>query len=300
VNVGASVYSRLLKLSRQRKVEFQLLLSEFAIERLLYRLGASPHADRFVLKGAMLFKLWSDDRHRATWDLDLLGRGASAVADVVSVIRDLCQVPVQDGIVFDVDSILGEETRAADEYDGVRVRLVARLAEARIPVQVDVGFGDAIVPAPRQANYPTLLDHAPPRILVYPREAVVAEKVEAMVSLGVTNSRMKDFYDVHVLASTFAFEGQALAQAVRATFERRRTPYPEGEPLVLTRAFLGAPERQALWQAFLRRGRLAAPPDAGELAEALRRFLGPVLAAAGKGESLHASWSPGGPWSPAD
>lgn len=295
-NIAASVRARLQNLARERKVEFQLVLSEFAIERLLYRLGASRHADHFVLKGAMLFKLWSGDRGRATWDLDLLGRGASGVADVVAVIRDLCSFPAEDGIIFDPGAITGEEIRAADEYAGVRVRFEAQLAEARIPMHVDVGFGDAVTPAPTRETYPTLLDHAPPSILVYPREAVVAEKLEAMISLGVTNSRMKDFYDVHVLAASFAFDGPALADAIRATFERRSTPFPDAEPLVLTKQFLAAPERQTQWRAFLRRGRLDGPADAGELADGLRRFLGPVLAAVAPRETFTATWPAGGPW----
>lgn len=295
-NVAASVRARLLDLSRRRGVEFQLVLSEFAIERLLFRLGQSPHADRFVLKGAMLFKLWTDACLRATWDLDLLGRGASAVADVVAVMREVCAIRAEDGIDFDTGSLVGEETRAADEYAGVRVRLEARLSDARIPVQVDVGFGDSVEPAASWQAYPTLLDHAAPRILAYPRGAVVAEKVEAMISLGVTNSRMKDFYDVHLLATKFAFDGPALVGAIRATFERRGTPLPEDEPLVLTAAFLAASERQTLWRAFLKRGRLVAPPDIAQLADALREFLGPVLQAAARGWPLTAEWSPGGPW----
>lgn len=298
-NVAASTRARLQNLARQRRLEFQLVLADFAIERFLYRLGASRHRDRFVLKGAMLFRLWSEQRRRATWDLDLLGRGSNSVASVVSVIRDLCAFPSEDGLVFDTGTVKGEEIRSADEYAGVRVRLEARLGDARIPVQVDVGFGDSVTPDPARATFPTLLDHPPPIILAYPREAVVAEKVEAMVSLGVTNSRMKDFYDVHVLASSFPFEGPPLVRAVRATFERRRTPFPGAEPLVLTREFLTAPDRETAWRAFLRRGRLEGPPDAGELADGLRRFLGPVLAAAAAGEAFGAAWPPGGPWHPA-
>ena len=293
---AASVRARLSSLARERRVELQLLLSEFAVERLLWRLGVSPHAEFYVLKGAMLFKLWSQSRGRATWDLDLLGRGADSVAAVSAVLRDLCEVQAEDGILFDPASVRGEEIRAADEYAGVRVRLEARLAEARIPVQVDVGFGDAITPAPARESYPTLLDHTPPRVLVYPREAVVAEKLEAMVSLGVTNSRMKDFYDVHVLASSFHFGGPMLARAIRATFERRGTPLPNARPLVLTREFLAAPERQTQWRAFLRRGRLDAAPDAGELADFLAGFLSPVLRASAHGEAFTAHWPAGGPW----
>lgn len=295
-NVAASVRARLANLARERRVEFQLVLSEFAIERLLYRLGISGHVEGFALKGAMLFKLWSEDRRRATWDLDLLGRSEGDVAGVVAAIGEVCSIPDDDGIVFDLDSIRGEEIRAADEYAGVRVRIEARLAEARIPMQVDVGFGDAVTPALVRRDFPTLLDHTPPNILVYPREAVVAEKLEAMISLGVTNSRLKDFYDIHVLASSFPFDGPLLADAIRATFARRGTPFPAAEPLVLTRAFLGAPERRTAWRAFLRRGRLDGPEDAAELSDALNRFLGPVLGALDRGETFPSVWPAGGPW----
>jgi len=297
-NVAASVRARLSQLARRQGVEFQLVLAEFAIERFLYRLGASAHADRFVLKGATLFKLWSAERGRATWDLDLLGRGASTVAAVVGVVRELCAVPADDGITFDPNSASGEEIRAADEYEGVRVRLEARLAEARIPVQVDVGFGDAVVPPPRRETVPVLLDHSPPRVLVYPREAVVAEKLEAIVSLGVTNSRMKDFYDLQQLARRFAFEGSSLALAIRATFDRRRTPMPGEEPLALRADFMAAPERETQWRAFVRRGRLAAAPDATRLAQELREFLWPVLSAATRSEPFEHHWAAGGPWTP--
>ena len=295
-NVPASVRARLHNLARDRHVEFQLLLSDFAIERLLYRLGASSHSDRFGVKGATLFKLWSDESHRATWDLDLFGRGAGAVSEVVTVVRDLCEIAVDDGLTFDRDSVRGEEIRDPGESTGVRVRLQAQLANARIPLQVDVGFGDTIVPAPARVTFPTLLEHDPPRVLAYSRETVVAEKLEAMVSLGVTNSRMKDFYDVHRIALSAPFDGKRLARAIRATFDRRRTPLPESEPLALSPGFLAAPERQTQWRALLRRGRLAAPQDAGQLTEELRRFLLPVLAAIVRGDTYEARWRPGGPW----
>lgn len=295
-DLPASVRDRLRGLARERGVEFQLLLSEFAIERLLYRLGVSEHAEQFVLKGATLFKLWSADQRRATWDLDLLGRGASGVDDVVAVVGDLCRIEAADGIVFDVGTVVGEEIRVPDEYAGVRVRLQACLATARIPVQVDVGFGDAVVPIPRREVYPALLDHPPPEILVYPRETVVAEKLEAVVSLGVATSRMKDLFDLHRLAAEFAFDGQPLVRAVRATFERRGTFFPEGPPVVLTADFLAGAERATQWRAFLRRGRLEGPPDVLALAEELRAFLLPVIEAAAQERPLKGAWAPGGPW----
>ncbi len=293
---AASERDRLARLARDQRVELQLLLSEFAIERLLHRLGVSRYAESYVLKGAMLFRLWSQERGRATWDLDLLGRGAEGVDDVVGVLRHLCSIPGEDGLVLDPASVQGEEIRVANEYAGVRVRLEARLSGARIPMQVDVGFGDAVTPPPVWESYPTLLDHRPPRILVYPREAVVAEKLEAIVSLGITNSRMKDFYDVYVLAASFPFQGSVLADAIRATFARRRTTIPSGRPFVLTPEFLGAPERRTQWRAFLRRGRLHAAPEAQELAEALLAFLTPLLEAIAHGPTYGADWPAGGPW----
>lgn len=297
-NVPASVRARLRDLARHRHVEFQLLLSDFAIERLLYRLGASTHSDRFGVKGATLFKLWSDENYRATWDLDLFGRGAGAVSDVVTAVHDLCEIAVDDGLTFNRGSVTGEELRGPGESAGVRVRLQAQLADARIPLQVDVGFGDTIVPAPTRVTFPTLLEHDAPRVLAYPRETVVAEKLEAMVSLGVTNSRMKDFYDVHRIASSASFDGTTLTRAIRATFDRRQTPLPESDPLALSPGFLAAPDRQTQWRALLRRGRLAAPQDPGQLTEELRRFLLPVLAATVRGGTYEARWRPGGPWVP--
>jgi len=296
MNIAASVRARLLNLSRERQVEFQRVLSEFAIERLLYRLGTSPHADHYVLKGATLFKLWSDGGYRATWDLDLLGRGIRGTEQTLATIREVCSMPENDGITFDLESMTVEDIRAEEAYTGVRIRFEAHLDQARIPIQIDIGFGDAVTPPAVRERYPTLLDHEPPRIFAYPRETVVAEKLEAMIALGVTNSRMRDFYDVHILASLFAFDGQMLARAVRATFDRRGTPFSDAEPIVLTREFLGAPERQTLWRTFLQRGRLEGPTDAADLADALRVFLGPVYASAAIGGTLDARWPAGGPW----
>ena len=178
----------------------------------------------------------------------------------------------------------------------MRIRLEARLDDARIPMQVDIGFGDVIVPPAQEATYPTLLGHSAPRILTYPREVAIAEKCEAMVSLAVTNSRMKDFYDVYQLASSFEFDGIVLSRAIGATFDRRGTLRPITEPVVWSAEFLGAPERQAQWRAFLRRGRLDAPPDATEIALVLREFLGPVMMAVANGEEFAAIWPARGPW----
>ncbi|MEX1113472.1 MAG: nucleotidyl transferase AbiEii/AbiGii toxin family protein [Patescibacteria group bacterium] len=299
-DLAASVRARLHNVAKARNVEFQLVLSEFAVERLLYRLGVSPHASEFVLKGAMLFRLWTAQRGRATWDLDLLGRGGSTVENIVATVQNLCSIPADDGIRFDPDSIRGEVIRAADEDAGVRVRLVAHLQHARIPVQIDVGFDDVVTPRELLVTYPTLLDIPAPRILAYPRETVVAEKLEAIVSLGITTSRMKDFYDLRVLAWSFPFEGASLASAIRATFINRGTPIPSGEPLALTREFLGSPDRQTQWRAFLHRGRLDGPASAVALSDDLRLFCGPLLASLRAHGDFSGTWSSGGPWAQAD
>lgn len=290
-NVGASVRARLLDRARAEKTDFQILLTRYALERLLYRLSVSDQRERFVLKGAMLFATWRDDPFRPTRDLDLLGHGDADPAAVAESVRAICSVAVpDDGVVFDVEHIEAGAIRDEAEYAGVRVRTSATIAGARLPIQIDVGFGDAITPDPVEIEYPALLDAPAPVLRAYPPETVVAEKLEAIVSLGVANSRMKDFYDLWVIAQTFAFEGVVLANAVQQTFDRRRTSWPEQTPSGLSEAF--ASERDAQWRAFLARDRLAAAPvSLIQVAEELRAFPQPVL----ERQDL-ASWSPGGPW----
>lgn len=290
-NVGASVRARLLDRARAEKMDFQILLTRYALERLLYRLSVSDQRERFVLKGAMLFATWRDDPFRPTRDLDLLGHGDPDPAAIAESVRAICSVAVpDDGVVFDVAGIEAAPIRDEAEYGGVRVRTSATIAGARLPIQVDVGFGDAITPDPVEIEYPTLLEAPAPVLRAYPPETVVAEKFEAIVSLGVANSRMKDFYDLWMIAQTFTFDGAVLANAIRQTFDRRRTSWPEQTPSGLGEAF--ASERDAQWRAFLARDRLAAAPASLiQVAEDLRAFLQPML----ERQQL-ASWSPGGPW----
>ena len=296
-DLAASVRQRLLNRARERGEAFDLVLTWYAIERLLYRMSQSPHVDSFVLKGAMLFSLWSGESHRPTRDLDLLGFGDSRVSRMESVFRDVCQVPCEDGLSFDPTSVRGEEIRGTDEYDGVRIRLDIRLAVARVPLQVDVGFGDAVVPAPEPVDYPALLEFPAPRLRAYPREVVVAEKFQALVSLGIANTRMKDFYDLWMLARRFDFDGERLSKAIAATFERRRTPIPEEAPLALTPAFHDDTAKQTQWRAFLRKGAVVAEADLGTVVEFVRTFLMPPASAARVGKPLSGNWSAGGPWS---
>jgi len=297
-NVAASVRQRLLNLSKERGEDFNLVLVRYAVERFLYRLSRSKHRDRFVLKGATLIQAWGASRHRATRDLDLLGHGDSDPAAVAAVVRDVCKTPVEDdGLVFAADTISAGLIREEKVYEGVRARLTAVLAGAEIPVQVDVGFGDAVTPRPRSLVVPTLLDQPAPKLAAYPRESVVSEKFEAMVALGIGNSRMKDFYDVAYLARHFQFDGARLVRAIRATFKRRGTAIPQSAPIALTKEFAEDPAKRAQWKAFAARDRLSdADATLDDVVARIAVFLAEPLAAARDARSWAAMWPGGGPW----
>lgn len=296
-NRAASVRQRLLNRARAEGDDFQALLTRYVLERFLYRLGQSDHRNRFVVKGAMLFVAWEGNLHRMTRDLDLLGFGPSAIAEVEEAIRVVLSTEVEDdGLQFDVASVRGTLIREDQIYEGVRVNAEVRLGTARIRLKIDVGFGDAVTPAPVDAAFPTLLDTPPPVVRVYPKETVVAEKLQAMVLLGMLNSRMKDFYDLAHLARHPAFEGHLLVEAVRTTFDRRGTPLPAGIPVGLTEQFVEDGGKRAQWAAFVGRSRLGETASLSEVVAELRAFLVPVLSAAQKTRPLDQQWKPGGPW----
>lgn len=289
-NVGASVRARLLNRARAEDIEFQFLLMRYALERFLYRLGLSEHRDRFVLKGAMLFTAWRGRPPRFSEDVDFLGRGNSELVAVAEDIRLICSLKADDGVVFDADSARAEPIRAHAEYVGVRVKVKAFIAGARLLIQIDIGFGDAVVPEAEEIEFPSMLDMPTAVLRGYRPETVVAEKRNAMVSHGLANSRMKDFYDIWMIAKMFRFEGEVLAEAARRTFERSGTAWPEEMPVGLGDKF--AEEKEALWQGFVKRSRpVEASATLKETIEKLRGFLVPIL----EGEAL-ASWPPGGPW----
>lgn len=298
VNEGLarSVQVRLAAHARAIGVDPNLVLARFAAERFLYRLSVSPHADRFVLKGALLLLAWLGETLRPTRDADLLGFGDVSDAALAQVVREVCAVPVApDGLAFASDSVRVAPIRLDDRYGGKRVKLHGVLGKAMLRVQVDVGIGDAVVPPPEWLEYPSLLEFARPRLRAYRRESVIAEKVHAMVALGSQNSRLRDFFDVHALARREAFDGRVLTAALRATFERRATMVPRHLPLALTPQF--AADKQSQWTGFLRRSGL--PPGLGDLRpvlEDLARFLGPPLAAVAARSEFSAVWRPGGPW----
>jgi hypothetical protein len=285
---------------RQRGEDVQFGLQRYATERFLYRLGVSPHRERFVLKGAALFALWGGSLYRPTRDLDFTGYGSADEQDVLAALRDVCLEPsATDELVFNPDTLSAEEIRDESEYHGLRIRLAANLGTSRIPVQIDIGFGNAIEPTPQESDYPTLLDDPPPRIRTYPPEAVIAEKLHAMVVLGERNSRYKDFYDIHVLARQFRFDSKILVAAITATFERRRTPIDAALPLALTPRFYSDEGRSQQWRTYVTRNSLpGAPTDFTAAGEALQNFIGPIWRALSTSEQTisTSTWTPGGPW----
>jgi predicted nucleotidyltransferase component of viral defense system len=297
-DLAASVRHRLRNLARTRNEDPQLILIRYGIERLLYRLSRSDVRDQFVLKGAILFQLWESPLQRPTRDVDFLVYGDSALDSVAAAFREICQMEVEpDGLVFHSDTITAEPIREAQEYDGVRVRMRATLGTARIPIQVDLGFGDAVTPAPEISTFPTLLDFPAPQVRTYPAETVIAEKFQAMVALGAVNSRMKDFYDVWALSEVHPFEGTLLSAALAATFARRSTPLPEQESRVLNEALSTSSERQQLWESFIARAELFDAPQAlPTVTERIVTFLLPPTMAAGRGETFQARWLPGDSW----
>jgi len=294
-NLPASVRQRLLNLATERKEDFGLVVTRYGLERFLYRLSVSPHRDSFVLKGAMLLQLWTADTYRPTRDLDLLGRGISNVS-YRKIFSEVCSQKVEDdGLTFLPDTIRVERIRDDEAYEGVRVRLEARLGNVRVPLQIDVGLGDAIVPASKELEYPTLLKFPAPKLHVYSKESVVAEKFEAMVKLSIANSRMKDFYDLWVLAQRFEFDTATLAAALQATFKMRRTTLPVSSPLALRPDFYELPTKQTQWRAFLLKSGLKTDSSLKEIIEVIREFVMPVLDSILKGNGNNV-WQPGGPW----
>jgi predicted nucleotidyltransferase component of viral defense system len=293
-NLTASVRQRLQNISRVGKEPFDLVLSRYAVERLLYRLSQSTYADRFLLKGAMLFPLWFEEMHRPTRDVDLLGFSENDEETLERIFKRLCEITVEeDGLTFDAKSVTAERIQEDAAYTGIRVTLLATLDKARIPVQADIGFGDAVTPSPEEVTFPTLLGFPAPKMRAYPIYTVVAEKLEAMVSLGEANSRMKDFFDIWFLSHRFEFDGKLLAQAIQATFIRRLTALPEGIPLALSNEF--ADSKAPQWRAFLNKNGLP-QSEFLQVITALRTFIAAPLSSAAHGGVFVQVWAKQGPW----
>jgi len=299
-NVPASVHQRLLNRAKKEDRPLNELLPYFAIERFLYRLSRSPHAEKLVLKGALMLRIWHTPLARPTMDVDFLARGISSPDDLVAIVKHCFaeRVP-DDGIRFDPDSVKTEPIAEDASFHGIRLRFTAHLGHIPIGMQVDVGFGDAVVPPPAWADLPTLLDFPAPRVLAYPPEASVAEKFHAMVELEMANSRMKDFYDVWTLARIREFDGSTLGRALKATFGRRHIPLPVEPPVALTAAFADDATKRAQWRAFVRRSRLeASAPTLAEAVTLARDFVMPPARAVATSEPFEMVWPAAGPWRP--
>lgn len=278
-NMGASVRARLLNLAQERGQTFDLLLTRYALERLLYRLSTTKYRESFVLKGAMLMTTWFDQPFRPTRDLDFLGIGDSDPDKVLATFREIGGTAADDGVTFDLVALEIEQIRDEADYGGLRLKTYANVGGARVRVVIDVGFGDAVKPAVVDLDYPVLLDLPAPKLRAYPPETVIAEKFEALVKLGQANSRMKDFYDIWLLAREFEFDGDALAGAIAATFTRRKTGVPIERPVGLTETFARDPAKQQLWKSFSQAIGAELPP-LDEIIEELADFLMPQALAA--------------------
>ena len=295
-NPAASVHARLAQRRTKTGEDYNVLLVRFTLERLLYRLSRSSHREQFVLKGAMLFALWEPMLHRVTRDLDLLGFGQPSANRLTDIFRELCLLEVEaDGVIFDPHTVACEDIRARNEYAGIRVKLRANLGQAIVPLQVDIGFGDAQSVAPEEITFPVMLGMAAPKLWAYSRETVVAEKLEAIVKLGMLNTRFKDYFDLHYLAQKFPFAGDSLVKSIAATFKRRGTAFPAGLPPGLTPMFGTDPAKIRGWQAFWRKtGPKNEMPTLATVIELLVNFLELPLDAAAKDKPLTATWKNSG------
>jgi len=295
INMAASVHQRLLNLARKRREDFGLVLTKYGLERVLYRIAQSKHREAFVLKGALLFELWTEQRYRPTRDADFLARGENSPERFVTIFKEVCETDVEDdGLRFDAGTVTAERISEDGDYKGVRVKFVGYLENARIPIQIDLGFGDVITPAPIKTKIPSLLDLPSPESLTYPRESVVAEKFEAMVSLGLANSRMKDFFDLRSLCREFPFEGTSLSEAIKRTFARRETPLPSGTPLMFTAEFFGDVGKKKQWAAFCNKNRNYIPEASLEsVCQEIATFLMPLVKALNGNAARPKKWSDG-------
>lgn len=289
-NMAASVRAKLTNQAKEKGEELQNLLMRFASERLLYRLSQSKYKDNFLLKGAVLFTVWFNEPHRPTKDLDLLGFGKNDIPTLENIFREICQIKEEDGLQFIAESVKGEKIREEEIYEGVRLTLRSMLEKAIIPVQVDVGFGDAVTPKAKEESLPTILDLPAPRLNIYPKETVIAEKFEAMVKLGIGNSRMKDFWDVNYLIKEFEFDGALIQEAIRATFVSRQTDFPQGLPTALTNDFAVKPLITSRWDAFIRRNRIKTYTDFSLVVKDLREFFSAILEAENQNKEFNAKW----------
>jgi hypothetical protein len=300
-NIPASIRQKLSNLAQKRDDDFGLILTKYGLERILFRLSKSKYRNIFVLKGALLFELWTKERHRPTRDADFLATGDSSPERFVRIFQELSAFEFpDDALRFDAKTVKAERIKENADYEGVRVTLTAFLDKAQIPIQIDIGFGDTITPGPIETDYPTLLDLPSPHLLAYPHETVISEKLEAIVKLGIANTRMKDFHDLHSLANMFDFNGQILAEAIRATFLKRGTEFPsEGIPLAFTPEFYEDQMKVKQWNAFCNKNKsYIRQTELKDIVADLALFLVPVINSVKQGTEFRSTWTPADGWHP--
>jgi len=295
-NVSASVKDRLLHMARQNGKPFQALLIQYGLERFLYRLSQSPYKERFILKGGFLLVGMGIPQSRTTKDIDFLGLMNGDLDDVSRAMRQIGELSFDDGLVYEFNNLNIEVMSELSDYPALRLKFTACLGKARMPVQIDVGFGDAVIPTAIEMNFPTLLDMEPPVVRAYSAETIVAEKFEASLDLATLNSRMKDFYDIWMLSRTYCFQGLSLQEAITATCHRRKTAL-SSKAEIFTKEFANLVEKQTQWAAFLRKSHFSnISEDFSVIIEGIRVFLHPVINATEQKARFDNSWPPGGPW----
>lgn len=297
-NIQASVRAQLQNKAEEANRPFAEVLQYYGMERFLYRFSRSKYADKFILKGALMFTVWQVPERRTTLDIDFSARLDNQLASIEKVIKDVCKVPVvPDGLTFDPETVRGQKIKEDADYEGVRVKFRGFLERTRVSMQIDVAFDDIIYPKPKTIDYPVILDLPKPHLKGYPAESVVSEKFEAMVKLGLLNSRMKDFYDIWLMMGQFDFNGSGLIEALKGTFSHRETPLPEHEPLFAEEIYDKESDRQALWNTFLKRGDIKhAPKELSIAAKAIEGFLVEPLNALSKGRKFNRKWKAPGLW----
>ncbi len=296
-NVAASVHQRLLYKAKESSRPFNELLQYFAIERFIYRLSKSAHADQFILKGALMFSAWCGSASRPTMDIDLLGKIDNRIDTITTVMKDACLIDVEpDGISFNAETVEAVRITEDAEYEGVRARVHGNLGKARISIQIDIGFGDVIVPNARTVLYPTIFDFPAPILKGYTMESTIAEKFQVMVKLGVLNSRMKDYYDIWFLSRTFDFKGEVLTEAIVKTFEKRNT-HVNLKAALFDSAFGMDREKNVQWRGFVRKARLTGAPERfEEIVAAVKLFLEPLVTSIAERKAFNRIWTAPGPW----
>ncbi len=297
-DISASVRARLLNLARSTGRDFLELTIRYTVERFLARLAESEHRERFILKGAMLYIPWKLDDKRTTMDLDLLGFGSPDMENLRMVFQQICDTEIEDyGLIFNKESVTITQIREESVYDGVRIVVRVTLGPMPIRLQVDVGFGDQIVPPPQSAEFPALLAEHGPVIRSYSPETVIAEKFNAMIVLGIANSRMKDYFDIWMLSRNFTIEADILREAIRQTFSKRHTELPQNEPIALSEDFFSNESKKSQWKGFIRKQRrLDSAPSLTEIIEVLKTFLLPIVSEINTEVLTVETWSPEQGW----